>query len=32
MFVILFTYVFGGAIRTPGYTYIDFSSQGSSSR
>jgi ABC transporter DrrB family efflux protein len=24
MFVILFTYVFGGAIRTPGYKYIDF--------
>ena len=24
MFVILFTYVFGGAIRTPGFTYIVF--------
>ena len=24
MFVVLFTYVFGGAIRTPGYDYIDF--------
>jgi ABC transporter DrrB family efflux protein len=24
MFVILFTYVFGGAISTPGYQYIDF--------
>jgi ABC-2 type transport system permease protein len=24
MFVILFTYVFGGAIRTPGFKYIDF--------
>src|SRR3954453_929270 len=24
MFVVLFTYVFGGGIRTPGYDYIDF--------
>jgi ABC transporter DrrB family efflux protein len=24
MFVVLFTYVFGGAIATPGYKYIDF--------
>jgi ABC-2 type transport system permease protein/oleandomycin transport system permease protein len=24
MFVVLFTYVFGGAISTPGYKYIDF--------
>ena len=24
MFVILFTYVFGGAIKTPGFDYIDF--------
>ncbi len=24
MFVLLFRYVFGGAIRTPGYDYIDF--------
>ncbi|HEX5223893.1 MAG TPA: ABC transporter permease [Solirubrobacteraceae bacterium] len=24
MFVLLFNYVFGGAIRTPGYSYIDF--------
>jgi ABC transporter DrrB family efflux protein len=24
MFVVLFTYVFGGAISTPGYDYIDF--------
>jgi ABC-2 type transport system permease protein/oleandomycin transport system permease protein len=24
MFVVLFTYVFGGAIRTPGFAYIDF--------
>src|SRR5215831_3975409 len=24
MFVVLFTYVFGGAISTPGFTYIDF--------
>ena len=24
MFVVLFTYVFGGAIVTPGYDYIDF--------
>jgi ABC transporter DrrB family efflux protein len=24
MFVVLFTYVFGGAISTPGYEYIDF--------
>jgi ABC transporter DrrB family efflux protein len=24
MFVVLFTYVFGGAIRTPGFDYIDF--------
>jgi ABC transporter DrrB family efflux protein len=24
MFVVLFTFVFGGAIRTPGYDYIDF--------
>ena len=24
MFVILFTYVFGGAISTPGFDYIDF--------
>jgi ABC-2 type transport system permease protein/oleandomycin transport system permease protein len=24
MFVLLFRYVFGGAIRTPGYSYIDF--------
>ena len=24
MFVLLFAYVFGGAIETPGYTYIDF--------
>jgi hypothetical protein len=23
-FVVLFTYVFGGAINTPGFTYIDF--------
>jgi ABC transporter DrrB family efflux protein len=24
MFVLLFVYVFGGAIRTPGYAYVDF--------
>ena len=24
MFVLLFVYVFGGAISTPGYTYVDF--------
>src|SRR5947209_13383445 len=24
MFVLLFRYVFGGAIRTPGYAYVDF--------
>ena len=24
MFVLLFRYVFGGAIQTPGYTYVDF--------
>jgi ABC-2 type transport system permease protein/oleandomycin transport system permease protein len=24
MFVLLFNYVFGGAIRTPGYAYVDF--------
>ena len=24
MFVLLFVYVFGGAITTPGYTYVDF--------
>ena len=24
MFVLLFTYVFGGAIATPGHTYVDF--------
>jgi ABC-2 type transport system permease protein/oleandomycin transport system permease protein len=24
MFVLLFAYVFGGAIRTPGYDYVDF--------
>jgi ABC transporter DrrB family efflux protein len=24
MFVVLFTYVFGGAIKTPGYDYVDF--------
>jgi hypothetical protein len=24
MFVLLFRYVFGGAITTPGYTYVDF--------
>jgi ABC transporter DrrB family efflux protein len=24
MFVLLFRYVFGGAIKTPGYTYVDF--------
>jgi ABC transporter DrrB family efflux protein len=24
MFVLLFVYVFGGAIRTPGYSYVDF--------
>jgi ABC transporter DrrB family efflux protein len=24
MFVLLFRYVFGGAIRTPGYTYVEF--------
>jgi ABC-type polysaccharide/polyol phosphate export permease len=24
MFVLLFVYVFGGAIRTPGYDYVDF--------
>jgi ABC-2 type transport system permease protein len=24
MFVLLFRYVFGGAIRTPGYSYVDF--------
>ncbi len=24
MFVLLFRYVFGGAIRTPGYTYVDY--------
>ena len=24
MFVLLFVYVFGGAIQTPGYDYIDF--------
>src|SRR5919201_5223091 len=28
MFVILFTYVFGGAISTPGFKYIDFSLPG----
>ena len=24
MFVLLFVYVFGGAINTPGYAYVDF--------
>ena len=24
MFVLLFRYVFGGAIRTPGFSYVDF--------
>src|SRR3712207_7612244 len=24
MFVLLFNYVFGGAIRTPGFDYVDF--------
>src|SRR6476469_8651414 len=24
MFIVLFVYVFGGAIRTPGYSYVDF--------
>src|SRR5580698_3096619 len=24
MFVLLFRYVFGGAIRTPGYSYVDY--------
>jgi ABC-2 type transport system permease protein len=24
MFVLLFVYVFGGAIKTPGYDYVDF--------
>ncbi len=24
MFVLLFVYVFGGAIRTPGFDYVDF--------
>ena len=24
MFVLLFVYVFGGAISTPGYSYVDF--------
>ena len=24
MFVLLFVYVFGGAIQTPGYSYVDF--------
>ena len=24
MFVLLFRYVFGGAIATPGYSYVDF--------
>src|SRR5213596_2470095 len=24
MFVLLFRYVFGGAIKTPGYSYVDF--------
>ena len=24
MFVLLFVYVFGGAIQTPGYDYVDF--------
>ncbi len=24
MFVLLFRYVFGGAINTPGYSYVDF--------
>ncbi|MGZ4179275.1 MAG: hypothetical protein ACXVUL_01115 [Solirubrobacteraceae bacterium] len=24
MFVLLFRYVFGGAIQTPGYSYVDF--------
>ena len=28
MFVLLFRYVFGGAIRTPGYSYVDFLTPG----
>jgi hypothetical protein len=24
MFVLLFVYVFGGAVRTPGYDYVDY--------
>ena len=32
MFVLLFVYVFGGAIQTPGYDYVDFLIRGSSSR
>ena len=32
MFVLLFVYVFGGAIQTPGYDYVDFLMPGSSPR
>ena len=31
MFVLLFVYVFGGAIRRPGFDYVDFLIPGSSS-
>ena len=30
MFIVLFVYVFGGAISTPGYDYVDFLMPGSS--
>jgi hypothetical protein len=32
MFVLLFRYVFGGAIKTPGFSYADFLIRGSSCR
>ena len=32
MFVLLFRYVFGGAIKTPGFSYADFLIPGSSCR
>jgi ABC-2 type transport system permease protein len=32
MFVLLFRYVFGGAIKTPGYSYANFLTRGSSFR
>jgi ABC-2 type transport system permease protein len=31
LFVLLFVYVFGGAIQIPGYDYVDFLMPGSSS-